>query len=91
MPTLPLRSLLPFLPRVPLGVPGTASDSSLPAARVSFPRGGCGGRGGGGGAGTTLLLLRLTSLAAPGPSPAVPRGAPLPHPRSLLSVAGGAL
>lgn len=31
-------------PRAPPGVPGTASDSTFPAARVSFPRGGGGQR-----------------------------------------------
>lgn len=60
-------SLLPFLPRVPVGVPGTASDSSLPAARVSFPRGssGGGGRGGGGGAGTISAATALVQLGCP--------------------------
>lgn len=41
--------------------------------------------------GPARLLLRLSSSAAPRPLPAAPRGAPLPHPCSLLSEAGGAL
>ena len=93
-PSLPFRSFPSLLPRAPPGVPGTASDSSLPAARVSFPRGG--GQGGGGGAGsisvaTALFRLeRASSSAAPRPFPAVPRGC-APRPCLLLSQAGGAL
>lgn len=68
---LPSLPLLPP-PCVPPGVPGTASDSSLPAAPVRFPRGGGGGRGCGGGGGSgsisaaTALLRRerVSSLAA---------------------------
>lgn len=87
VPTLPLRSLLPFLPRAPLGVPGTASGSSLPAARVSFPRGG-GGRGGGGGAGTSSAPSALVQLGRPSSPPCRASGRPAPPPL-LASLRGG--
>ncbi|KAM9054520.1 calpain-14 [Megaptera novaeangliae] len=66
-----------------------AGPSLQVQARVSFPRGGCRGGGNGGGAGsisaaTALLRLeRASSLAAPRPFPAAPRGTVCPPP--LLS------
>lgn len=72
--SLPHLSLPPLPAGAPRGVPGTASDSSLPAARVSFPRGGGGGAGSISAATALLRLERLSSLAAPRPSPAAPRG-----------------
>lgn len=89
-PTLPLCSLLSLLPHVPPGVPGTASDSSLLAARVSFPGGGNGGAGSISAATVLLRQERASSLTALRLFPATPRGAlrPLPLLASLRSGRG---
>lgn len=95
VPSFSVLSLLPSLPRVPVRVPGTASDSSLPAARVSFPRGSGGGgrgvRGGRGGAGTISAATALVRLGCPSALSCGASEAPLPHPCFLHSEAGGAL